>query len=43
MDVGIGLPATIAGVTGKQLIEWARRSDDAGFSTLGTLWRPLPP
>lgn len=48
MEVGIGLPATIPGVESKQLIEWARRADDAGFSTLGTLdrivypnWEPL--
>src|SRR3954466_15867764 len=39
MEVGIGLPATIPGVTGDQLTEWARRSESAGFSSLGTLDR----
>src|SRR5689334_23186044 len=39
MDVGIGLPATIAGVTGAQVIEWARRAEARGFSSLGTIDR----
>ena len=39
MDVGIGLPATIAGVQPEQLIEWAKRSEARGFSTLGTIDR----
>ncbi|HEY3683369.1 MAG TPA: LLM class flavin-dependent oxidoreductase [Streptosporangiaceae bacterium] len=39
MDVGIGLPSTIPGVRGEAVIEWARRADTAGFSTLGTLDR----
>lgn len=39
MDIGIGLPTTIEGVDGKQLAEWARRADAAGFSSLGTLDR----
>lgn len=39
MEVGIGLPATIPGVTGDQLTEWARRSESAGFSSLGTIDR----
>jgi alkanesulfonate monooxygenase SsuD/methylene tetrahydromethanopterin reductase-like flavin-dependent oxidoreductase (luciferase family) len=43
MDVGIGLPATIPGVEGEQLIEWARRADDARFSTLGALDRLVYP
>jgi alkanesulfonate monooxygenase SsuD/methylene tetrahydromethanopterin reductase-like flavin-dependent oxidoreductase (luciferase family) len=43
MDVGIGLPATIPGVEREQLLEWARRGDDAGFSTLGTLDRIVYP
>jgi alkanesulfonate monooxygenase SsuD/methylene tetrahydromethanopterin reductase-like flavin-dependent oxidoreductase (luciferase family) len=48
MEVGIGLPSTIPDVDSGQLTEWARRADDAGFSTLGTLdrlvypnWEPL--
>src|SRR3954454_2172615 len=39
MEVGIGLPATIPGVTGDQLNEWARRSESPGFSSLGTIDR----
>ena len=39
MDVGIGLPATIRGVSGGQLLEWARRAEARGFSTLGTIDR----
>ena len=39
MDIGIGLPATISGVQGGQLLEWARRAEARGFSTLGTIDR----
>lgn len=39
MEIGIGLPTTIEGVGGKQLTEWARRAEDAGFSSLGVLDR----
>src|SRR5215218_5826460 len=39
MDVGIGLPATIAGVERDELLEWARRADVRGFSSLGTIDR----
>ena len=39
MDIGIGLPATIPSVTGPDLLEWARRADARGFSTLGTIDR----
>src|SRR3954468_14132061 len=39
MDVGIGLPATIAGVERQQLLEWARRAEARGFSSLGTIDR----
>jgi alkanesulfonate monooxygenase SsuD/methylene tetrahydromethanopterin reductase-like flavin-dependent oxidoreductase (luciferase family) len=39
MDIGIGWPTTIPGATGPELIEWARRADAAGFSTLGTIDR----
>ena len=39
MDVGIGLPATIPGVTGGQLVDWARRAEARGFSSLGTIDR----
>lgn len=39
MDVGIGVPSTIPGVSGPDVLEWARRADEAGFSSLGTLDR----
>jgi alkanesulfonate monooxygenase SsuD/methylene tetrahydromethanopterin reductase-like flavin-dependent oxidoreductase (luciferase family) len=39
MEIGIGLPATIAGVERDQLLEWARRAEARGFSTLGTIDR----
>jgi alkanesulfonate monooxygenase SsuD/methylene tetrahydromethanopterin reductase-like flavin-dependent oxidoreductase (luciferase family) len=39
MDVGIGLPATIPGVGRDQLLEWARRAEARGFSSLGTIDR----
>jgi alkanesulfonate monooxygenase SsuD/methylene tetrahydromethanopterin reductase-like flavin-dependent oxidoreductase (luciferase family) len=39
MKVGIGLPTAILGVRQDQLLEWARRADAAGFSTLGALDR----
>src|ERR671911_1918857 len=39
MDVGIGLPAAIAGVGRDQLLEWARRAEARDFSSLGTIDR----
>src|SRR5436190_10205637 len=39
MDVGIGLPATIPGAEGDQILEWARRAEARGFSSLGTIDR----
>jgi alkanesulfonate monooxygenase SsuD/methylene tetrahydromethanopterin reductase-like flavin-dependent oxidoreductase (luciferase family) len=39
MDIGIGLPSTIPGVSRDQLLEWARRAEARGFSTLGTIDR----
>ena len=43
MEVGIGLPTTIPGVTGEQVLEWARRADSRGFSSLGTIDRLVYP
>jgi alkanesulfonate monooxygenase SsuD/methylene tetrahydromethanopterin reductase-like flavin-dependent oxidoreductase (luciferase family) len=37
VDVGIGIPNTVQGATGAQLLEWARRADAAGFSSLATI------
>ena len=39
MEIGIGLPTAVAGTTGEQLVEFAKRADRAGFSSLGTLDR----
>src|SRR5436190_1825723 len=39
MDIGIGLPATIPGLTREELLDWARRADEAGFSSLATIDR----
>jgi alkanesulfonate monooxygenase SsuD/methylene tetrahydromethanopterin reductase-like flavin-dependent oxidoreductase (luciferase family) len=43
VKVGIGLPTTIPGVQRGQVLDWAHRADDAGFSTLGTLDRLVYP
>jgi alkanesulfonate monooxygenase SsuD/methylene tetrahydromethanopterin reductase-like flavin-dependent oxidoreductase (luciferase family) len=43
MEVGIGLPNAVPGTTGKQLVEWARAADQAGFSALGTIDRIVFP
>jgi alkanesulfonate monooxygenase SsuD/methylene tetrahydromethanopterin reductase-like flavin-dependent oxidoreductase (luciferase family) len=37
VDIGIGIPNTVTGATGDQLLEWARRADEAGFSSLATI------
>src|SRR5690349_11165106 len=39
MDIGIGLPSTLASATGADILTWAREADTAGFSTLGTIDR----
>ena len=39
MDVAIGLPNAVPGTTGKQLTDWARRAEELGFSSLGTIDR----
>jgi alkanesulfonate monooxygenase SsuD/methylene tetrahydromethanopterin reductase-like flavin-dependent oxidoreductase (luciferase family) len=39
MDVGIALPNAVPGAEGAQLIEWARRAESRGFSSLGTIDR----
>jgi alkanesulfonate monooxygenase SsuD/methylene tetrahydromethanopterin reductase-like flavin-dependent oxidoreductase (luciferase family) len=39
MDVAIGLPNAVPGTTGEQLVEWARRAEARGFSSLGTIDR----
>jgi alkanesulfonate monooxygenase SsuD/methylene tetrahydromethanopterin reductase-like flavin-dependent oxidoreductase (luciferase family) len=39
MKIGIGLPNTIPGTPGRLLVEWARRAEERGFSTLATIDR----
>ena len=43
MDVGIGLPNAVPGLEGPSLLEWARRAEHRGFSTLGTIDRLVYP
>ncbi len=43
MDVGIGLPNAVRGVDRRGTVEWARRAEAAGFSSLGTLDRIVYP
>ena len=43
MEVGIGLPNAVRGAQAEQLVEWARRADAAGFSSLGTIDRIVYP
>lgn len=37
MDVGIGIPNSIPDTSGAQLMDWARRAEDAGFSSLASI------
>jgi alkanesulfonate monooxygenase SsuD/methylene tetrahydromethanopterin reductase-like flavin-dependent oxidoreductase (luciferase family) len=39
MDVSIGLPNAVPGTDGNRLVEWARRADARGFTSLGTIDR----
>jgi len=39
MDVGVGLPATIPGASGEQVLEAARRAESAGFASVGIIDR----
>ena len=39
MEIGIGLPNAVPGTRGEQLVEFARRAETRGFSTLGALDR----
>ena len=43
MDIGIGLPSTIPGAGREDVLEWARRAEARGFSTLGTIDRIVYP
>jgi alkanesulfonate monooxygenase SsuD/methylene tetrahydromethanopterin reductase-like flavin-dependent oxidoreductase (luciferase family) len=39
MEIGIGMPNAVPGTSGEQIIEFARRAEARGFSTLGALDR----
>lgn len=39
MEIGIGLPNAVRGVERAGIIDWARRAEEAGFSSLGTIDR----
>jgi alkanesulfonate monooxygenase SsuD/methylene tetrahydromethanopterin reductase-like flavin-dependent oxidoreductase (luciferase family) len=39
MDVGVGLPSTLAGVTGELLLNWARWADQGPFASVGVFDR----
>lgn len=39
MEIGIGLPNAVRGVARDGIVEWARRAEAAGFSSLGTIDR----
>lgn len=39
MRIGIGLPSAIPGTSGAAVLDWARRAEARGFSTLGTIDR----
>jgi alkanesulfonate monooxygenase SsuD/methylene tetrahydromethanopterin reductase-like flavin-dependent oxidoreductase (luciferase family) len=39
MDIGVGLPHALRGVSGETIVEWAKEADQAGFASLATLDR----
>lgn len=43
MQIGIGLPATIPGASGSLILDWSRRAEARGFSSLGAIDRLVYP
>jgi alkanesulfonate monooxygenase SsuD/methylene tetrahydromethanopterin reductase-like flavin-dependent oxidoreductase (luciferase family) len=43
MEIGIGLPATIPGVSGALVLDWARKADQGSFSSLSVIDRIVYP
>ena len=43
MKIGIGLPASIPGVSREQVLDWARQADSGPFSSLGIIDRVVYP
>lgn len=39
MKIGVGLPATIPNAPGNLIVDWARRAEELGFSSLGVIDR----
>jgi alkanesulfonate monooxygenase SsuD/methylene tetrahydromethanopterin reductase-like flavin-dependent oxidoreductase (luciferase family) len=39
MEIGIGLPNAVRGVDRRGIVDWARRAEELGFSSLGTIDR----
>jgi len=39
MEIGVGLPNTVPGATGPEVMEWARRADAGPFASVGVLDR----
>jgi alkanesulfonate monooxygenase SsuD/methylene tetrahydromethanopterin reductase-like flavin-dependent oxidoreductase (luciferase family) len=39
MEIGIGLPNTVLEVSGRLMVDWARRAEERGFSSLATIDR----
>jgi alkanesulfonate monooxygenase SsuD/methylene tetrahydromethanopterin reductase-like flavin-dependent oxidoreductase (luciferase family) len=39
VKIGIGLPNTVKGIQGDLIVRWARRAEERGFSSLGTIDR----
>ena len=37
VQIGIGVPNSVPGATGNGMLDWARRADKAGFSSLGSI------
>ena len=43
MKIGIGLPASIPGVSGDSILDWARQADSGPFSSVGIIDRVVYP
>jgi alkanesulfonate monooxygenase SsuD/methylene tetrahydromethanopterin reductase-like flavin-dependent oxidoreductase (luciferase family) len=43
MKIGVGLPNPIPGTSGETLVDWARRAEELGFSSLATIDRIVYP
>ena len=43
MQIGIGLPAPIPGITGELIIDWAKKAEESSFSSLGIIDRLVYP